>query len=423
MGTNKENKLARFQKFQVLMAAGLNKALKNVGSVAGLLPYNEDLEVDKLMQFDIGAKDSPFGNIYGKALNPFTTSEVLQFVADGLLTENDRMLFINQDTNQLAFWNGQQIVSISGGGGGGASMDYLLGDGSDGDMTFVSNATIDRPLSCDSLTIVNGVTLTPARRLQPIIIRCKGKVTIQGTLSANGMGFARTEEGFANSVPSIAFVNITSAANVPTGAGANKTDFTPLQVVELRPYSFGGKGARSSYSMGTTIRLNGGGQGGIGVSGGGGGNCSLVLNNENSNAPAGGGGAAVFTNFFKELMSLSYTKIPLFGGSGGQGQANNAENYGGGCIIIFAKEVEISTGGVLSANGLHAGNQAGGGGGGLIAIYASSLLKNGTASCNGGGANGGLADAFNRQASNGGDVGRGGVGAGGGGGVLAFIQI
>lgn len=385
MGTNKDSKLARFQKFQVLMAAALNKSLRNVGSVMGLLPYDENLEIDKFMQFDIGAKESPFGNIFAKGLNVFTTAEILSFVDAGLLTNNDKMPFVNTNDGQWYLWNGSQIVPM-GGQGGGTGMDYLYGDGSDGNITAVSNSNFTKTYyQFNNFTLNAGVTWGSTVQ-GPIILSVKGTCTLSGIVNLTGKG------------------SLGGIASTTYGGGQ------------------GGRGSGNIMGMGYGgSALAGGAGGGLGRPDGEHGNSLRT----GSSGPFFGKSLMVFTpttadaNFMRVALKsgLLFTNPLCGGGGGGAGMSIAANNYipstssgGGGA----------GTGGGGGGGGADRGQAsntlatmgAGGAGGGSLIIYANELIVNNTFSFIGTGATGGSPSGTNVNYCVGG-------GGGGGGGFMA----
>jgi hypothetical protein len=139
------------------------------------------------MSLAIGSLSNPFGNIFGKGLNVYTEAQILAFISAGKITSSDIMFFFDPNTLSFKVWDGTEIKAYSGGGAG--SMDHLFGDGSDGDITLVSNASYDIPKNFTNFTINAGVTLSVTNNLTPLVIRCTGTCTIAGTIDLSGKGY------------------------------------------------------------------------------------------------------------------------------------------------------------------------------------------------------------------------------------------
>ena len=122
-----------FRKRQVLPARALNKALQEYGSTGGTVPYKVDGTQDESMTAALGTKTAPFGNAFFKGFNIYTEIEVQSLVSSGKITSDDRFVFWDLSSNSLKAWDGSKIIQIGGNGG---NMDYLFGNGSDGDVTM-----------------------------------------------------------------------------------------------------------------------------------------------------------------------------------------------------------------------------------------------------------------------------------------------
>ena len=144
-----------FAKNEVLASNAINQKFEDVGSVGGVQPYNTSHSQDTTMSMPIGSKTTPFGNLFCKGINLFTQAEILDLVSAGKLTATDRMLFIDPNTSGLYIFNGSQIQQV-----GGSNMDYLFGDGSDGNVTLIANANYDTPKNFTDFTLNSGVTLS-----------------------------------------------------------------------------------------------------------------------------------------------------------------------------------------------------------------------------------------------------------------------
>ena len=69
-------------------------------------------------------------------------------------------------------------------------MEYLFGDGSDGDVTLTADTSYDRMKNFGNFTLNAGVNLTKTTAGSPLIIRCTGICTINGTINLAGKGMA-----------------------------------------------------------------------------------------------------------------------------------------------------------------------------------------------------------------------------------------
>ena len=315
-----------FGKYEVLTSPVLNQKFEDMGPVNGLQPYNSNHVMDNTMTLPIGSKSTPFGNVFCKGLNIYTQAEVLALVTAGKLTSSDRMLFIDPSTADLYLWTGTQIKKV-----GGDNMDYLYGDGSDGDVTLVADANYDVPKQFTNFTLNSGVTLSVTNNATPLIIRCTGTCTINGTINLTGKGYSGQDSD---------------------GVGIN-----------LSEYGAGG---------GT-----GGGQNNNGKKGG-----------SSQRYPSD---TSADSNFlFQRLLSFDFRSS--FGSSGGQSANNVAGGNGGGAVIIIAKSIKGN--GTITVNGAPGTNGStgqwantaggGGGGGGEIGIITSDDSFTGNITANGG---------------------------------------
>lgn len=250
-----------------------------------------------------------------------------------------------------------------------------LGDGTDGATTISGSASLAKAeYDYISLTINSGVTWSLTTAYSPAVIRCLGKVTINGTIDGD------TDGGTGG----------TGQASYPSDPGAGNEG--------------GGTGG------GTRTWDNAGGTGPGGCSGG---NAVHGLTGSNAyqvHQPQVHGGADGY-----EVVRPFFTTDNIAqaeegsGGAGGGNYTGTAGNggAGGGGIYIIADEIEVSASGVITMDGANAtaagATKAGGGGGGsggVIVLMARVVTlggtTNGTATGGaagggaGGGANGGV---------------------------------
>jgi PKD repeat protein len=214
-----------------------------------------------------------------------------------------------------------------------------------------------------SLNIPTGVTVS-ALNGTTVVIQASNWIEVTGTLSADGAG----------------------GAGGPACPGSDGTAGTA---------GSGSGGGGAGTSTDSTQGGTGGGGGGFGCASG---TCG-----------GGGGGGSVFSGPMANPMNggVAYDTGNTFslsqpagsgGGSGscsGNGDASGAGGNGGGSIALIAPEIQIDSGGVVSANGLDgtAGPGGGGGGGGgsggdILLEGPAILTNNGTVSVIGGAGNG-----------------------------------
>ena len=330
---SKPTQVTIFRKRQVLPARGLNKALQEYGSVGGSIPYKEDGTQDESMTAALGTKTAPFGNAFFKGFNIYTEVEVQGLVDSGKITADDRFVFWDLSSNSLKAWDGSKIIQIGGNGG---NMDYLFGNGSDGDVTMVSSGNYDTIKNFKNFTLNAGVTLSVTSPLTPLILCCTGSCFINGTIDLRGKGFPA---GQGHGVKGIAPYMISEeSGNANIGQVYAKfmgLDFTPI-------YGSGGSdGLQDSFATG----FNGGGRGGT-IGG---------LHTEIGNGGAGGGYLLIFA---KKVVVTGSILLDGIDGQGGNGQ-NYQNTYacggggGGGCAGIFYREKNIT--GSITAKGGAAG--------------------------------------------------------------------
>ena len=252
--------------------------------------------------------------------------------------------------------------------------DWLgYGTGKDGAVTISSDTVYTQEIQATDFVLNAGVTLSTTR-LTPIVIKATNSITINGTISADGMGY--TYQEMWN------FFNL----------------------------------AQSTQNVAGSIGISGGGSSG-----------------NAGRAPRGGQPVPVATmqtvlaqRYVPMLVYGMYT-FPVFGGGGGTADLGALATYstGGGCILMSAPTIIHN--GHLTSRGLPGGGRSwngdGGGGGGLIALFSRTLTGSGTYEACGGGGGGGAWGAVGTDGSwqNGGaSTGRGYTRGGAGGGSTAL---
>lgn len=270
--------------------------------------------------------------------------------------------------------------------GGGNSMEYLFGDGSDGDVTLTADTSYDRMKNFENFTLNAGVNLTKTTAGSPLIIRCTGICTINGTINLAGKGMA----GGAAGANGYGYGNANSGQHTLSGVGL--TNRSPsgsidLNAVELAatslnfdaiPFCGGGGAGAYAYSTSSLGAVSNTNYGGIGA--GCGGNAQATAYSTNSNVTAsvtggnGGGGLLIIAR------TIIFTGSLIATGNNGTGQNTASSSSfggntyyargsggggGGGCAVFVGNEVSL-TGTMNFAGGASGGsytNATGGAGG------------------------------------------------------------
>ena len=282
-------------------------------------------------------------------------------------------------------WYGAQItgapalpLDISLGGTGATDSDGALtslagpgvlsifGDGSDGNADFDGTSTVlgitpssgnynlTRDILCTAVTVESGATLTTSSAVGTFRIFCEGTVTINsgGTISANG-----------------------------NAAGAAPTAGAVLASGSLVGGRAGGAGGASPASQGSN-----GSNANMGVAGGTGGTAS--------SGAAGGTAGTVTQSGVNVVTNVFNTPFPLLTG---------ICMYGGNTL-----QVGFGAGGSGGGGASGEAGGGGGGGGGIVAIFAYTIVNNGTMTATGG------------AGGNGAGTGAGGGGGGAGGLIIGY---
>ena len=254
-------------------------------------------------------------------------------------------------------------VSGSSGSSSGVNMNWLYGDGSDGDFILNEGPTAwDEPKNFKNFTLMAGVTLTKATAGSPMVIYCQETCEINGTIDLTGKGFVDADNnmnGYGNSFPGITNLNYGGEIGY-TGGNFDKEIHTLL----ARTFNFsgiasmGGAGGRcisSSYSTGTVTP-----------------------------SPAGLGSASGGSGYDNNTGSVGGVHT-YYGGNGGGG------------LFIFARNFILNSSGKIMANGSNSElrevsaitrryyiSLAGGGGAGSATIICENFTNEGTFEFNGG---------------------------------------
>ena len=97
-------------------------------------------------------------------------------------------IFVETDTKSQYLFDGSSTWNSLGSSGG---TNTIFGRGVDGDVTIASNTTLTEDKFYDNLTVNSGVTLDSSA--SALVIHCKTKCTVNGTISMNAKGTASSD--------------------------------------------------------------------------------------------------------------------------------------------------------------------------------------------------------------------------------------
>jgi len=270
-----------------------------------------------------------------------TASSTTLTTAGSTFANGDILLIHQTRGTGVGQW---EIGKVASGGGStsltlSTALNYTFTD------SGVSQAQAIKIPQYTNVTVQSGTWTIPAWDKNVgglFVIAANGTVTVTGTTTGNSKGFNKP----------------TSQSGVGTGSGTGSTNYA-------------GEGSTGDEAQQTTANGNAGG-GGLAEgtaenaknsSGGGGGANGAVGTQVNQNgydSPSQGaqnGGGAGATSGAADLTTFT------FGGAGGwggrsQGGTNNPNNpgNGGGAVLIFAKDINVTGG--ITANGENGANQS-----------------------------------------------------------------
>lgn len=296
-------------------------------------------------------------------------------------------------------------MKIFGGSFGGSDFLTALCGSGDEDIVVASNVAWGGVKEYRDLTVNAGKTVSAMNTLYgPLIIRCSGKLTVNGTIRAYANAW-RWEPGMGDWLDNAGeFMSGWEATAGWLGYGSSHgSHWRPWGSLPfcIPGGSGGGAGGGSGFA---------GGDAGIGDAP----NAFPVRNPMMSELGALPGGPADATGADGQSaldsgywMSglLPQDVVDLFfgtyrfavGGGGGYGGDDGGfmgfgpGGAGGGVLIVCAREVEVAEGGSIHANGADGGSPAsgdtgggGGGGGGTVYIVTGNYTNNGTVEAAGG---------------------------------------
>jgi Secretion system C-terminal sorting domain/SprB repeat len=238
---------------------------------------------------------------------------------------------------------------------------FDFGNGSNGAYSATTNTTLaGGTYNYTTFNINSGVTVSVTGN-QPLIIRCTGAVTINGTLTAAG------------------------------GNGGNGVTFSTYGLGGVG-VAGGGNGGNGVYLGSAAPGVAGSGPGGVGTAGGGwsgGGGAGYSAVGASSGNSGGGYGGPIYGN---ADISGFESGSGGGGGSGGNSCGSGGGGAGGGLIFInSAVSITIGATGVINVNGGNGGSDGGGncgggggGSGGSIIMQSASMTHNGILQASGG---------------------------------------
>lgn len=325
------NKPTRFNKREILPSAKLNQALGEYGSVGGTIPYNEAGTADTSFDLPIGTKSNSYGNAYFKGFNIYTQLEVQQLVSAGKLTQTDRFVFWNLDTNTLCAWNGTEIVTLTGES---ENMKHLYGDGSDGNITYVADAALTKSwYRYNNMTLNAGITLTSSLHV-PIVMSVKETLTLNGTINFNNAGGTTTNnypDSFGANLEGIKGSGLVTASGGSYTSNADSASFGASNTFVV---SENGKGSKIVQLTGLSKQTT---------------QLSVTYTRNLTStilaSSACGAANADANAMLRHLLSGKLFHSPV----AGQGPT------GGGGLIIYANNIVIANSFVYSATGTSAG--------------------------------------------------------------------
>lgn len=240
---------------------------------------------------------------------------------------------------------------------------FDFGNGSNGAYSATTNTTLAGGTYNYTTFNINSGVIVSVTGNQPLIIRCTGAVTINGTLTAAG------------------------------GNGGNGVTFSTFGAGGVAVAGGGNGGAGNfSASLGPLPAAAGSGPGGSGNGGGGwsgGGGAGYSAVGASTGSTSGGFGGPIYGN---PNISGFEAGSGGGGGSGGYNCGSGGGGAGGGLIFInSAVSITIGATGVINVNGGNGGSDGtgncgggGGGSGGSIVMQSASMTHNGILQASGG---------------------------------------
>jgi hypothetical protein len=284
-----------------------------------------------------------------------------------------------------------------------------------------------------SINIPSGVFVTVSNRCKGLIMLCQGDITVDGTISMDGMAALADPTDMANNPP-YAVIDYAKYTKYPLQTSKQK-------VIVIGPGGRGGDGGDGGSGSTTNSISCPGGKGGAGTPGtwwgggrGGGGGGGGASYGTSQFASGGNGGDGAYTGTGTPGSSVNTTGTNAVNGNNGSGGAGG----GGGASATSASGIATS-----GAGGSANGAGGGGGGGGADATSTTSPTASPGASSSGGAGgliliiakgnvtinSSGRLSAKGSPGANGGDAyvlgsgyaGGGGGGGGSGGGIIAIL--
>ena len=296
--------------------------------------------------------------------------------------QNDAYLVVaNPITSQITIATGNNENT-------GDSMEYLFGDGSDGNVTLTTDTSYDRMKNFSNFTLNAGVNLTKTTAGSPLIIRCTGTCTINGTINlagkgmagggpgSNGYGYGNANSG-QNTLGGVGLTNRSPSGNIDLNAvelAVASLDFDAI------PFCGGGGAGAYAYASSSTGAVTNTNYGGIGAGCGGNGQAAAYISsNSHTTASVSGGNGGGGLLIIARTIIFAGSLIATGNNGTGQNNASSGSSFGGssyyargsggggggGCAVCVGNEVNL-TGTMNFAGGASGGsytNVAGGAGG------------------------------------------------------------
>lgn len=337
--------------FEFRSAGATHKAAKQAITISTTSPLSGGGDLSANRTLTLGTVDYTKG---GTGLTTATTGTVLVGNGTGYTQVGPG------SSGQVLKSNGTTLAmgSVSGGFGG---------DSSDGAITISGATGYTAPIQKNASTFTVNASQTLTCTGSPTIINATGAVTINGTINADGQGYA----GVAVTSPG---VNVGVVGTDGAGPGGGRAGFVSSGVVNVGG-SGGGFGGAGGYGGGSSsqYRATGGGTYATDLGGGSAGGGGLYVTT--ASTPGSGGGSIIIAAV-GAISVPSGGQITAVGGNASAGTSCVGSGGASGGMIFLASQTSIShaTGSTINVSGGNGStgsnsNSGGGGGGGGGRLY------------------------------------------------------
>tara|TARA_R110002051_G_scaffold65056_3_gene118294 strand:- start:362 stop:1822 length:1461 start_codon:yes stop_codon:yes gene_type:complete len=297
----------------------------------------------------------------------------------------------------------------------GSKTEWLWGNGIDGDSTISTNTSFTKDKYFKNLTINSGITLDHSST--KMVIFCNDTLTINGTISMNGLGGVGDSSSKAAGTGGNGHAGNTSATDGGNGTAGNNGG---AAIGFNTTGGTGGSGGGGGNGGQNSSFAGAGGSGGSSTSGSGGtagtenrdtysvikiSSTPIMVGGGGGSGAGGAGGGGGGRGYNSSYLSFGDGA----GGNGGNGGIGGASGAGGGCIYLISKNIILNSTGLITSNGINGsngtnatngtngannpnnpqvgshggaggggGNGGGGGSGGLIILIYETITKNGS---------------------------------------------